>query len=144
MLEHLGNPTCEVGPPPFHIFVFGCVRLGRGGLPSHEVPPPLAGSLEWRLLVSRGISLDHMITNQRRESARFGASDAIRGVNRPFAEVSLAWQELIDRAREDGTVRSDATVKDLRFLFASARAADEVAPGGSDRVVELLLEALRK
>lgn len=77
-------------------------------------------------------------------SGALGLTSERREVVVAVAEVSLAWQELIDRAREDGTVRSDATVKDLRFLFASARAADEVAPGGSDRVVDLLLEALRK
>jgi hypothetical protein len=77
-------------------------------------------------------------------SGALGLTSERREVVVAVAEMSLAWQELIDRAREDGTVRSDATVKDLRFLFASARAADEVAPGGSDRVVDLLLEALRK
>jgi AcrR family transcriptional regulator len=77
-------------------------------------------------------------------SGALGLTSERREVVVAVAEVSLAWQELIDRAREDGTVRSDATVKDLRFLFASARAADEVAPGGSDRVVDLLLEALRR
>ena len=41
-------------------------------------------------------------------------------------------------------MRSDATVKDLRFVFAAARGADEVEPGGRDRVLDLLLEALRK
>jgi hypothetical protein len=61
-----------------------------------------------------------------------------------LGELSLAWQQLIDRAREDGTVRSDATVKDLRFVFAAARAADEVEPGGRDRILTLLLEALRR
>jgi hypothetical protein len=29
-------------------------------------------------------------------------------------------------------------------LFAAARAADEVAPGGRDRVLDLMLGALRK
>jgi AcrR family transcriptional regulator len=67
-----------------------------------------------------------------------------RDVVMALGEVSLAWQQLIDRAREVGTVRSDATVKDLRFTFAAARAADEVEPGGSDRVLTLLLEALRR
>jgi AcrR family transcriptional regulator len=67
-----------------------------------------------------------------------------RDVVMALGEVSLAWQQLIDRAREEGTVRSDATVKDLRFAFAAARAADEVEPGGSDRVLTLLLEALRR
>lgn len=67
-----------------------------------------------------------------------------REVVAAVAEVSLAWQALIDRARDQGTVRSDATVKDFRFLFAAARAADEVEPGGRDRVLDLLLEALRR
>jgi AcrR family transcriptional regulator len=67
-----------------------------------------------------------------------------RDVVMALGGVSLAWQQLIDRAREEGTVRSDATVKDLRFAFAAARAADEVEPGGSDRVLTLLLEALRR
>lgn len=41
-------------------------------------------------------------------------------------------------------MRSDATVKNLRFAFAAARAVDAVEPGGRDRVRKLLLEALRK
>ena len=61
-----------------------------------------------------------------------------------LGELSLAWQQLIDRAREEGTVRSDATVTDLRFVFAAARAADEVEAGGRDRVLTLMLEALRR
>ena len=60
-----------------------------------------------------------------------------------LGELSLAWQLLIDRARQEGAVRTDATVKDLRFLFAAARAADEVEAGGRDRVLDLMLEALR-
>jgi AcrR family transcriptional regulator len=67
-----------------------------------------------------------------------------RDVVMALGELSLAWQQLIDRAREDGTVRSDATVMDLRFAFAAARAADEVEPGGSDRILTLVLEALRR
>jgi hypothetical protein len=66
-----------------------------------------------------------------------------RDVVMALGELSLAWQQLIDRAREDGTVRNDATVMDLRFAFAAARAADEVEPGGSDRILTLVLEALR-
>ena len=67
-----------------------------------------------------------------------------RDVVMALGELSLAWQQLIDRAREEGTVRSDATVKDLRFVFAAARAADEVEAGGRDRILALLLEALRR
>ncbi|HEX3561910.1 MAG TPA: TetR family transcriptional regulator [Solirubrobacterales bacterium] len=77
-------------------------------------------------------------------SAALGLISERRDVVMALGELSLAWQQLIDRAREDGTVRSDATVKDLRFVFAAARAADEVEPGGRDRILTLLLEALRR
>ncbi len=77
-------------------------------------------------------------------SGALGLTSDRREVVAAVAEVSLAWQALIDRARDQGTLRSDATVKDLRLLFAAARAADEVEPGGRDRVVDLLLEALRR
>ena len=75
-------------------------------------------------------------------SGALGLTSDRREVVTAVAEVSLAWQALIDRARDQGTLRSDATVKDLRFLFAAARAADEVEPGGRDRVLDLMLEAL--
>jgi len=77
-------------------------------------------------------------------SGALGLTSERRDVVVAVGEVSLAWQELIDRARDQGTVRDDATVKDLRFLFAAARAADEVEAGGRNRVLDLLLEALRK
>jgi AcrR family transcriptional regulator len=77
-------------------------------------------------------------------SGALGLTSDRREVVMAVAEVSLAWQALIDRARDQGTLRSDATVKDLRFLFAAARAADDVEPGGRDRVLDLLLEALRR
>ena len=72
-----------------------------------------------------------------------GLTSERRDVVTAVGEVSLAWQSLIDRARADGTVRNDATVRDLRFIFAAAQAADEVEPGGRRRVLDLLLEALR-
>jgi AcrR family transcriptional regulator len=77
-------------------------------------------------------------------SGALGLTSERRDVVVALGEVSLAWQELIDRARDQGTVRDDATVKDLRFIFAAARAADEVETGGRNRVLDLLLEALRK
>jgi AcrR family transcriptional regulator len=77
-------------------------------------------------------------------SAALGLISERRDVAMALGELSLAWQQLLDRAREEGTLRSDATFKDLRFIFAAARAADEVEPGGRDRILTLLLEALRR
>jgi AcrR family transcriptional regulator len=57
--------------------------------------------------------------------------------------VSLAWQPLLDRARSDGAIRADATVTDLRLIFAATHAADEFQSGARGRMLALLLDALR-
>jgi hypothetical protein len=63
-------------------------------------------------------------------------------VRTAVAETSLAWQELIDRARREGRVRADLTTGDLRLFFAAARAAEELGPAEGKRMVELMLPAL--
>jgi AcrR family transcriptional regulator len=74
--------------------------------------------------------------------AALAATSDRRDVQLALGEVSLAWQELLDRARRQGRVRSDATVTDMRLIFAAARAADEVETGARGRMLELLLEAM--
>jgi AcrR family transcriptional regulator len=74
--------------------------------------------------------------------AALAATSDRRDVQLALGEVSLAWQELLDRARRQGRVRSDATVTDMRLIFAAARAADEVETGARRRMLELLLEAM--
>lgn len=64
-------------------------------------------------------------------------------VRAAVGEVNLAWQELLDRARKQGSLRRDATTMDLRLIFAATRAADELQPGARERMLELLLYALR-
>jgi AcrR family transcriptional regulator len=63
-------------------------------------------------------------------------------VRAAIAEVSVDWQELLDRARKQGRIRVDVTVADLRLVFAATRAADEVEPGSRERMLELLLDSL--
>jgi AcrR family transcriptional regulator len=75
--------------------------------------------------------------------AALAATSDRREVKLAVGEVSLAWQELLDRARGQGSVRGDATVTDLRLIFAAARAADEVEPGARERMLELMLDAMR-
>jgi AcrR family transcriptional regulator len=74
--------------------------------------------------------------------AALAATSDRRDVQLALGEVSLAWQELLDRARRQGRLRSDATVTDMRLIFAAARAADEVEAGARGRMLELLLEAM--
>lgn len=86
--------------------------------------------------------VDRQATNQLLRAALAVIS------NRPevriaVGQVSLAWQELLDRARSQGSVRSDATVTDVRLIFAASAAADEVEDGARNRMVDLLLEALK-
>jgi AcrR family transcriptional regulator len=64
-------------------------------------------------------------------------------VQAAVGEVNLAWQELLDRARKGGALRTDATVTDMRLIFAATHAAEEFQPGARGRMLELLLDALR-
>ena len=63
------------------------------------------------------------------------------------ATMSSAWAALIDRGREAGVLRHDATVEDLRVLFTGIsqvlRAADERDPAVWRRYGRLVADALR-
>ena len=86
--------------------------------------------------------VDRQATNKLVRAALAATSER-RDVQVARAEVSLAWQELLDRARSQGSIRSDSTVSDLRLIFAASAAADEVEAGARQRMVDLLLEAMR-
>lgn len=60
------------------------------------------------------------------------------------AQTNVALGRLLDAARETGGLRADATVADLRILFAGARAAEKVEPGGWRRMVELGIDSLER
>jgi AcrR family transcriptional regulator len=53
-----------------------------------------------------------------------------------------ALGELLDAARDEGRLRSDATTLDLRLLFAATRAAKQVEPEAWQRMLALLIDAL--
>jgi AcrR family transcriptional regulator len=63
-------------------------------------------------------------------------------VRRARARSSAALERLLDAAKREGEVREDATVLDLRLVFASARAAEAVEPGAWPRALELGIDAL--
>jgi AcrR family transcriptional regulator len=60
-----------------------------------------------------------------------------------LASLNDALGALLLRAREHGSLRSDATPDDIPLLFAATRAAERRAPGGGRRMLHLLLDALR-
>ena len=64
------------------------------------------------------------------------------GVQASTAHASAAMEALLASARDEGRVRSDATMLDLRLLFAATRAAKRVEPGQWPRMLELMLDAL--
>jgi AcrR family transcriptional regulator len=64
------------------------------------------------------------------------------GVEAVRARTNDALARLMDAARAEGRLRDDATVTDLRIIFAGARAAEKVEPGGWHRLVELGVDAL--
>jgi AcrR family transcriptional regulator len=53
-----------------------------------------------------------------------------------------AFARLVDLARAEGGIRSDATASDIRMLFVATRASRQVQPDGWQRVLELMLDGL--
>jgi AcrR family transcriptional regulator len=63
-------------------------------------------------------------------------------VKRVRAGSTAALQRLLDAAKAEGEVRTDATVLDLRLIFAAARAAEQVEVGAWRRALELGIDSL--
>jgi AcrR family transcriptional regulator len=56
--------------------------------------------------------------------------------------AATALEGLLATARAEGRLRADASVLDLRLLFAATRAAKRVEPQNWPRMLELLIDAL--
>ena len=65
-------------------------------------------------------------------------------VKQARARSTAALQRLLEAAKEEGEVRADATVLDLRLIFAGARAAEGVEPGAWRRALELGIDSLAR
>jgi AcrR family transcriptional regulator len=63
-------------------------------------------------------------------------------VQESLARTTAALERLLAEARAEGRLRSDATVLDLRLLFAATRAAAQLEPGAWRRMLELGIDAL--
>jgi AcrR family transcriptional regulator len=58
------------------------------------------------------------------------------------ARATGAFEQLLAGARAEGRLRADASMLDLRLLFAATRAAKQVEPDAWPRMLELLIDAL--
>jgi AcrR family transcriptional regulator len=58
------------------------------------------------------------------------------------ARAEAAIDELLDAARVEGRLRADATVLDMRLLFAATRTAKQVEPEHWPRMLALMIDAL--
>lgn len=63
-------------------------------------------------------------------------------VRRARRRVTDALRRLVDAAKAEGGLRADATVLDVRLIFAAARAAEEVRAGAWRRALELGIDSL--
>jgi AcrR family transcriptional regulator len=64
-------------------------------------------------------------------------------VERAFADATAAWERLLGAAKAEGRLRPDATILDVRLIFAAIRAAVPLGPGAWQRMLELGIDALR-
>jgi AcrR family transcriptional regulator len=64
-------------------------------------------------------------------------------VRRLHLRVTATFDQLIERAQAEGSVRADASGRDVHLLFAATRAARTVDVRGWRRVLELFIDSLR-
>jgi AcrR family transcriptional regulator len=57
-------------------------------------------------------------------------------------QATAAFEQLLAGARAEGRLRADASMLDLRLLFAATRAAKQVEPHAWPRMLKLLIDAL--
>ncbi len=57
-------------------------------------------------------------------------------------QATRAFEQLLAGARAEGRLRADASMLDVRLLFAATRAAKHVEPEAWPRMLELLIDAL--
>ena len=63
-------------------------------------------------------------------------------VRRRRTAVNAVLDELLDLARAQGRLRTDASARDIHLLFAATRAARTIDADGWKRVLVLLIDAL--
>ncbi|MCW3064374.1 MAG: regulatory protein TetR [Solirubrobacterales bacterium] len=56
--------------------------------------------------------------------------------------TNAAFERFLAAARAEGRLRADATILDVRLVFAATRAAKQVDPTAWRRILELLIDAL--
>jgi AcrR family transcriptional regulator len=71
-------------------------------------------------------------------SAVAGHPDVVAATER----ATGAFETLLAGARAEGRLRADASMLDVRLLFAATRAAKQVEPEAGPRMLELLIDAL--
>jgi AcrR family transcriptional regulator len=69
------------------------------------------------------------------------ASEAVREAR---AEATDALAQLVDRARQAGALRDDASHEDLRLVFRSLRELTGIGPESAHRLTELALRGMRR
>jgi AcrR family transcriptional regulator len=62
----------------------------------------------------------------------------------PLAAAAAAVDEVLQRVRARGALRTDVTTDELRALFTGLRAADAAQPGSGAKLLELVLAGLRR
>ena len=100
-----------------------------------EAPDPWEALREATLESVEAAACDHLTAR----AWELGEREDVQPV-RLAAHAAIA--RAVQRAQEAGALRADATVEDLRLVFAAARWADALEPGGARRLAELALRGL--
>jgi AcrR family transcriptional regulator len=69
------------------------------------------------------------------------ASEAVRGAR---AEATDALAQMVERARDAGALRDDASHEDLRLAFCALRELADIGSQSAHRLAELVLRGMRR
>jgi AcrR family transcriptional regulator len=96
----------------------------------------------WSALVELiGVRVAHQSPEPFVNEARAVVEDQPE-VAEAIARAAAAQERLLAAARAEGRLRADASVEDVRLLFAATRAARRLDPDRVGRMLELILDAL--
>jgi AcrR family transcriptional regulator len=96
------------------------------------------------LTVATHETVDDCIADALSQTAWDEATFASEAVREARAEATDALTELVERARDAGALRDDASHEDLRLVFRSLRELAGIGPESAHRLAELVLRGMRR
>ena len=89
-------------------------------------------------------TVDDCLADALSQSAWDATASASEDVRVAREGATEALNRMVERARQDGALRDDATHEDLRLVFCALRELAGIGPDAAHRLAELVLRGMRR